>query len=446
MTFEEFKDRVFSVARKKGFDHCQLHLNNTHEFEVMVCDGKVDRYKDARHLKIHFKGLKGDKAGFAVTEIMDEDSANMLVEEAYENLKVVESPDKEFLHDGSGKYEDLKLYTGDFERLTGAEKIELAKKMEKVAKGYDGRIVKVPMNVVGHFGVTERIVNTLGLDVSFSNEGGYAYCSLLASEGDNPKEGFKAVVVKKPEELDVEEVARFAAEEGIKKIGARSLPSGKYTLLIRRNAFAQILGWFSVMFSAERVQKKLSPLAGKLNERIGVERLTIIDDPHMERSFTSRPFDTDGYPTSRKRVVEKGILKTFLHNLKTAHKDGVTSTGNARGSGAGFMNIVVEPGSLSYEELIKSVERGILIIDVAGIHAGCDPISGNYSISAEGFMVENGEITYPVEQITISGNILDMFKNISLVGNDTDLELTLSPNTLAYLPSVVVESVDVAGK
>ena len=110
------------------------------------------------------------------------------------------------------------------------------------------------------------------------------------------------------------------------------------------------------------------------------------------------------------------------------------------------MNIVVEPGSLSYEELIKSMERGILIIDVAGIHAGCDPISGNYSISAEGFMVENGEITYPVEQITISGNILDMFKSISLVGNDTDLELTLNPNMLAYLPSVVVESVDVAGK
>jgi len=447
MDLKTFTDLVFSLGKKKGFEECQIHFTREHEFEVHVSKGKIETFKDADSFSVSFKGLKEGKCGRARVEALDKEAAELLVEEALSNLQIIDSSDVELLHDGSGNYVDVNYYRGNYERLGSSQKVEMAKELERTALATDKRIVMAPRNVFGHVTSEEVIMNTLGLEKEFTNDGGYAYTMVLASDGKTPKSGFKLKASKTPEELDVQGIAREAAREALTLLGATSVESGKYDVIIRRDVVAEILGRFSSIFSAEDVQKKMSPIRDKLGQVIADPVLNLLDDPFIPESFTSRPFDSEGVPTSRKAMIEKGKLVTYLYDLKSAHKDGVKSTGNAVGSTIAPINISLRgEEELSFQELLKHVEKGILVIGVDGLHSGADPISGNFSLSAKGYLVKDGEMVHPVEQITISGNFVDMLTAVKAVGSDHELNLSMYARALALVPSVLVEKLDIAGK
>lgn len=447
MKLKDFIDTVFSLGKKKGFEECQVHFTREREFEVHVSRGKVETFKDADSFAVGFRGLKQGKCGRASVESLDKESAELLVEEAFDNLQVIDSTDVELFHDGTGDYRELDYYKGEYERMDSSQKVAFAKELESHALSLDKRIVMAPRNVFGHVTSEEIIVNTLGLEKEFINDGGYAYTMVLASDGKVPKSGFKVKVSKTPEDLDVHKIAEEAVQEALALLGAESIESGKYDVIIRRDVMAEILGRFSSIFSAEQVQKKMSPVRGKLGQMIANPELSIIDDPFIPESFTSRPFDSEGVPTYRKALVDKGKLVTYLYDLKTAYKDGVRSTGNAVGSSISMINIILEgEKELPFEEMLKQVEKGLLIIGVDGLHSGADPISGNFSLGARGFMIENGEITRPIEQITVSGNFVEMLTRVKLVGSDRELNLSMFARALANVPSVLVGELDIAGK
>jgi len=219
---------------------------------------------------------------------------------------------------------------------------------------------------------------------------------------------------------------------------------------LRNNAAAEILEAFSSVFSAERVQKNLSLLKDKLHEKIASEIITLVDNPYMDKGYASSAFDSEGVPTKEKNIIEKGVLNTYLHNLKTALKDGVDSTGNASRSsykssiGISPTNMYIEPGEKKLDALINGVEEGLMITDVQGLHAGLNPISGDFSLSAQGFLIQKGEIKEPVNQITISGNFLEMLKNVEEVGKD--LRFGLPSNAYIGSPSLKIKNLDVAGE
>jgi len=447
MALKDFADFVFSLGKKRGFEECQIHFAREHEFEIHVSKGKVETFKDADYFSVSFKGLREGKCGRARVEALDREVAKLLVEEALSNLQVIDSSDMELLHDGSGDYVDVDYYKGNYERLGSSQKVEMAKELERTALATDKRIVMAPRNVFGHVTSEEVIMNTLGLEKAFTNDGGYAYTMVLASDGKTPKSGFKLKVSKTPEELDVQDIARKAAREALALLGATSVESGRYNVIIRRDVVAEMLGRFSSIFSAEDVQKKMSPIKDKLGQMIAASVLNLFDDPFIPESFTSRPFDSEGVPTSRKAVIEKGKLATYLYDLKSAHKDGVKSTGNAVGSTIAPINISLKgEEELPFQELLKRVKKGILVIGVDGLHSGADPISGNFSLGARGYLVKDGEIVQPVEQITISGNFVDMLTAVKAVGSDHELNLSMYARALALVPSVLVESLDIAGK
>jgi PmbA protein len=188
------------------------------------------------------------------------------------------------------------------------------------------------------------------------------------------------------------------------------------------------------------VQKNMSLLKGKLNAEIGSPLFTLADDPFLKKSPRSRSFDDEGVATRYKEVVKNGVLTTYLHNLTTAKKDGVSSTGNASGTSVASINFVIQPGKHPFDELVASTVDGILITDLQGAHAGANPVSGDFSLQASGFVVENGKIGKPVALITVAGNFIGMLKDIVAVGNDLK-----SSYYGITSPSIKIRSMAVAG-
>jgi len=232
-------------------------------------------------------------------------------------------------------------------------------------------------------------------------------------------------------------------------LGAKSIKSGKYKIVLENMVVNDLMEIFSSIFSAEEVQKGRSLLRGRLGTKIANDKLTILDDPHISGSLTSASFDAEGIATFKKELISKGILKTYLYNLKTAAKDGVKTTGNATKLSyrspimIAPSNFVIEKGNLSLDELIKKCNNGVFITELAGLNSGANPISGDFSLMASGFKVVDGNIAEPVEQITISSNLFALFNNIEDIGNDVEPS---HPRIVTYFsPSILISEIDVAG-
>jgi PmbA protein len=185
-----------------------------------------------------------------------------------------------------------------------------------------------------------------------------------------------------------------------------------------------LLATFYGVLSADAAQKGLSLLKGRENSEIAMQSVTVLDDPHLPRGLASTPFDAEGVATSRRAIVERGVLTTLLHNLKTAKKQGVQTTGNAsKGSyaspvGVAPTNLYIEPSTVTFDDMLGKLGEGVLITDLTGLHSGTNPISGEFSLGAKGYMVENGAITKPVNQITVAGNFFEALKRVEAVGSD----------------------------
>jgi PmbA protein len=228
--------------------------------------------------------------------------------------------------------------------------------------------------------------------------------------------------------------------------GAAPVPSGAYPVLLRHDVAASLLATFADAFSAESVQRGLSLLTGRLGEAIASPLVTLVDDPFLADGSASAPFDAEGVATVRKEVISSGVLTTYLHNLKTARKDGVRSTGNAaRAShkapvGVAPSNFVLSPGPLQFGELVAAVENGLLVTAVQGLHSGANPVSGDFSLGATGYRIVNGSITAPVDQITLAGNFFRLLAEVEAVGDDLDFTGSFGAPTLR------VRALSVAGK
>ncbi|MCD6551591.1 TldD/PmbA family protein [Thermotoga sp.] len=434
MTLEEFKEKLFSLAKRKAVE-AQISFVETKEFSLRLANGELDQYTDAGKYSLEIKVLKEGKTGVFRTQILED--PERCLEEALGNLQIKDSEEEEFFFEG-GKYEHMETYAGKFEKLSVREKIEVARRAHASASSNE-RIAMVPTVMYRDVVMRKHLSNTLGLNADGIVDGGYLFVMAVAKD-KSPRSGFWFEVARVPEDLNPEEVGRLASKEATSLVGSKPIESGKYPALVRNTALLDLIEMFIPMISAENVQKNLSPLKGKLGSQVGSQVVSIKDLPYHSKGLASTPFDDEGVPTTEKYVLEKGVLKTFLHNLKTARKEGVNPTGNGFENGIQPVNLMLVPGDVSFDDLLKEMGKGVVITEVEGMHAGANSISGEFSLFAKGYWVENGEIVHGLEEFTISGNFLDFLKRVVRVGND----VKVSYRTIA--PSVLVEVLDVAGK
>nr|WP_084251538.1 metallopeptidase TldD-related protein [Kosmotoga arenicorallina] len=399
MKLKEFKEKVFEYARQKGLNDFELYLKIQHEFNVSAQKGALENYKDATLIGASFKVIEKGKVGNSFTEVFTDESAHQLVNEATENLKIIESEYEDLLYSGTGSYNRKDFYRGEFDKLPKVEAVKKIIELEKDLKKRDKHITMVPYNSLGFYVEEIYIANSKGLDLYSKNDGGYLFAMGLASDGKAPKSSFNALVGKKIEDLNIEMLSNRIASDLKLLLHSSPVKSGKYSVIFRNNIFAGFLSAFADMFSAENVQKGLSLLKDRIEDKIASDCFTLIDDPFYKESPVNRYFDDQGVPTKKKSLVEKGVLKTYLYDLKTAKKDNVESTGNAikiwgykAPTDISFINLIVKPGEVSFEELLEELGEGLVIIGLDGLHSGASPVSGNFSLGARGFKVEGGKL------------------------------------------------------
>ena len=450
MILNEFKEKLFKRAEETCFSEYEIYYEAGESLDIEIFKKEVDKYSLNKTMGISFRGIYKGKMGYAYTEIMDDEAIELLIEKAKSNAEIIENEEKEVIFEGSNRYEDFNGYNEELNNISPEEKIKLAMELEDEAYKCSDYVKNTGGCALGTIENERRIINSKGLDISAKVNGIYGFMEPVVTKDGKTNNSYAYKFTNNMSELDIKEIAKKSVEESLAYFGAESVKTGKYRILFKNSVSSELLQTFAGIFSADNAQKGLSLLKGKVGETIGSENLTIVDNPFLKGSLCSSPFDAEGVATYCKNIVEKGQLKMLLHNLKTAFKDSVETTGNA--SKASFTSpikvapttLYIEKGIKSYEEMIKALGNGIIITEVQGTHSGANAVSGDFSLAAKGFLVENDEVIRPVEQITIAGNYFEVMKDSMEVGTDFKLGIPRSGSCFGS-PSVLIREISVAG-
>lgn len=449
MDIKSFANKLFGEGKKFGFTDMEVYFVNSENFEVRAFQRDIDSYNVNTSMGLSFRGIINGKMGYAYTEKFEDEDIEFLLKNASQNAAEAQSDVEVSFFEGSKEYKSLS--DREFKDVEAKRKIEDALKMEEEAFKADKRINSVQYCLLETSKGKRRIINTRGLDVEEETGVAVAYISVVAKKGEDVKNGRNFRVTSDYNKIDFSKMVDEAVKEAISRLGAQSLESGKYKVIFRYDAASNLLKTFSSIFSADSAQKGLSLLKGKVGHKIASNAVTIVDDPFYSGAPLNLSFDDEGVATFAKDIVKNGELKTLLHNLKTAKKEGTNLTGN--GFKASYKspvvvaptNMYIEPGERSFEEAIKDHERAVVITELQGLHSGANAVSGDFSLAASGYLIENGKITMPVEQITVAGNFYDLLLDVEEVLNDLEFGMPSGMGNFGS-PSIVVKEMNISGK
>lgn len=446
---KEFASKVFEKGRDLGFEEMEVYYVDSDSFEVKVYNKEIDAYNVNTSRGLSFRGLLNGKMAYSFTEKFEDEDIDYLVNIAKENVQEVEIEGEEFIFEGSESYHPS--FESKYQEVDAKIKIQDAIKLEELGYSKDERIESVQHCILQTAKGSRRIINTKGLDLSDSSGGSIAYLSLVAKDEESVKSGSSFKIVEDYSKLNFDDIAKEATDETISKIGGESISTGKYKVIFRYDVVSDMLSTFSSIFSADAVHKGLSLLKNKISEKIASDCVNIIDNPFLEAGGSKCTFDDEGVATYNKILVENGVLKSYLHNLKTSKKDGVDSTGN--GFKASYKSPVdisptymyIEKGSRSLEEITSEINEGLIITQLQGLHSGASPVSGDFSLAALGQYIKNGKVVSPVEQITVSGNFYTLLKDIEEVASDFKLSNPSGAGGFGSA-SILIKEINISGK
>ena len=448
MDFNEFKKLVFSLAEDK-FDDMEIYRNEEKTLSIHIFKEEVDKYAIAESSGVSFRGLKDGKMGYSFSETMDEVSAKLLVEQAYDNASYIDTTDLSPIFEPSDEYMINNQIANNINGISNDEKIQLMKDLENRALALDSRITSLANCIYEEYNVTKEIYNSKEVDMTESGGGAVIYIGVVAKDEDDTKTGAALRLFRDFNDIDLDDIAKEAVNEAVSLLHAKPIKSNDYKTIIRGDVFADILGAFFPTFSAENAQKGLSLLKDKTGEMIASETFTIIEDPLFEKGFAVSTFDDEGNATKYKKIIENGRLNTLLYNGKAALKEGIEPTGNGfRDSykapiSTKATNVYVKLGEKSLEELITNMENGVFVTHVAGLHSGLNPVSGDFSMQAQGFLIEDGKIVQGINGVTVAGNFFSMLKDIEEGGNDIKFGFTSGSHFGS--PSIKLNKLSIAG-
>lgn len=449
MNYNDFKKCVMDAALEKGLAEYELYYTESEDLGASAMLHEIQKFTTAVDAGACFRCIFDGKMGYASTELFTEEEAIRIVEAAIQNAIAIESEDMVFIHEAGDTYQEVEKV--DVTEPTGAQLIELVRTLEESLYTKDNRVVEGSQTFASFGRVRTALCNSKGLDLSCE----YACSDLIATvivseQGAKYSQG--EIQVGDFSELDAEKLANITVEKALANIGTESVNSGIYNIVLAKDVVTSLFATFCSIFSADAAQHGLSLFAGKEGEQVANELVTIVDDPFCKDTCIRMPFDGEGVATYTKNIVEHGTLCTLMHNLTTAHKAGVKSTGNGRKSGyASGVNImpynfyIAKGGAGTCEDIFKTIGTGIYITELNGLHAGANAVTGDFSLASEGFWIEDGEKRHAVKNFTISGNFYELLHKISLVGDDLEFQ---APNGGCCFgsPTIMIKDISVAGK
>lgn len=439
-------EKIVSMALDMKADAAEVFLRSRSSTTVEVKEQRVDAFESADDAGAGLRVLDRGRLGFAFTTDLSENALRHLALTAVANAQSTE-PDPFFSVPSapSADYAAVAIYDPNIVNLTAREKIERVMALEREAVAVDPRIKRIRKAASGFSTAETIILNSRGAEVSYLSTACSASIQVVAEDKGESQAGSDFEMNRFYRKIGFEKVGRTAARRALDLLGARRIASLKAPVVLDAEVAQDFLSMMASGFSAENVQKKRSLLMGKLDQEIASSILTIHDDGLLEGGLGTAPSDDEAVPLKKKKVVDNGKLVLFLHNTYTAGKDKTDSTGNGMRAGfkgvpgVGVTNMYVEPGTCSLEELIQQAGKGLFVTEVMGMHTA-NAVSGDFSVGATGFWIEDGMKAYPVREITIAGNILDLMKNVEVVGCDLRFSGRIGS------PSLLIKELSIAGK
>ncbi|HEU4596047.1 MAG TPA: TldD/PmbA family protein [Pyrinomonadaceae bacterium] len=430
---------LVAAFRKQGVDACDVFIVNSSEFNTDVRLGKIEKLEQSISKGLGLRIIKNNATALTYTTDFADKSVKNLVNDSLEIVKVSNADQynglapKEFLGVYDGK---LQMFDDSLAGISPARKVEMAKEMEDAGMKFDKRITNTEGS--NWYDATRQLTlaNSDGFTGQYKSTVASLSVSLLAEENGVKQTDFWYSFNRFANRLDSpRSIGEEAARRVTRKLGGRKVKSQKVPIVLDPLVSRRLVGMVFGAASGRSIYRRSSFLVDKVGAEIASPLVTIVDDATVADGPSSRPFDAEGVRSSRVTVVEKGVLKTFVCDAYAARRLNLKPTGNAARSyqslpSVGSTNLFMAAGASDPKEMVKSVKNGLYITALFG--QGANGVTGDISQGAGGFWIENGEITYPVQEITLAGNALTLLKNITAVGNDLSFKFggTAAPTIL----------------
>lgn len=437
-------DQTLELGKARGLQMDALAI--ARESTAVAYQGrKLEQFSFSETRQLGVRVFDGKHEGVAYTESLDAEALATMVDEAVANSRMIE---REWISalPGAATFKKMdSLYNPALDNVPPERKLEAAQTLEAAALDFDKRITNVASARYGDSRAQVWVANTQGLRGHYQTNSCMAYAHCMAADQNGNVMGYEYQMGRDFNKLDPAAIARAGAEKTLKRLGAQRPATGKYTVVFENRVAEDLVGTLGDYFSAKSVDEKTSPLAGKLGQKIFSSQLTIVDDPFSTAAMGSRPFDEEGYASVATPLVEGGTVKNFLTNSVLAQKMKLPHTASAaRGPSTdlevSYSNLIVTPGSHSFDSLVAADQKVILITSLLGM-AGFRAASGDFSIPVEGYLYENGKPVTALKDFLISGNILQLFSAVEAVGQDV-----LAPVGTTVCPSLLVRDLNVSGQ
>ncbi|MEW6471587.1 MAG: TldD/PmbA family protein [Actinomycetota bacterium] len=417
------------AGEAKPGEQVEAYAARSQGTEIKVFGGEVESLAVENTEGVGVRVVVDGRQGFAWAGSLEPDIVTETLAEARDNA-AFGSPDEYLALPGPGDAADpggdrpaLDLWREAVLATSPDDKVALALELERAVMGADERIRGVRTVSYGDGASEMALANSLGVEATARR----TVCSLsaltLAGEGVGTRTGYGFSVGREPAELDVAEAAHMAAERAVRLLGATQPKSRRLPVVFDPLVASSILGVIAGALNGESVLKGRSMFATRLGETVAGSHLSIIDDPTNPAAFGAAGYDSEGVPTRPVRLIEHGTLAGFLHNVHTGRRSGRGTTGSAVRAGytstpgVGPRALHFEPGPLSPEELLRRAQGGLFVQSITGLHSGASPVSGDFSVGADGLMIRDGALAEPVREVTVASTFQRMLLDLE-VGND----------------------------
>ena len=442
---EQIATDLVARAMRGGATAADVSVAEADEFSTTLRLEQIEKLKEAASKVLGLRVFKGIRSAASFSSDFSASSLDRLVERTLAMASVTSEdpasglPEAELLgrHDG-----DLELYSADVAELSTEDRIDYARRAEQAALAADPRIKNSEGAWFEASVGRKAYANSLGFAGSYRS----SYCAgsvaPVAEDGGMQRDYWYSVSRRRSALESPEAVGRKAAERTLRKLGGRKVATCSVPVIFDQETAPSIVGHVFDAVRGDAIYRSASFLTGKLNQKVASEHITILDDGLRPGGFGTRPFDGEGIASNVTTVIEKGVLSNYLLNCYTARKLNMRTTGNASRSvggppGVGPKNLYLALGPHSAADILKSVKSGFYVTDLIGF--GVNVVTGDYSRGASGLWIENGELTYPVEEVTIAGNLAEMLNHIEMVGSDLEFHSAIAA------PTLLISGLTVAG-
>lgn len=448
MDYQAFKQIIIAQAEALGLTEYELYYTGGSSTVVSAFRHEINEFSSSVTGGACFRCIVNGKMGYASTQALSEVEAKAIVAQAMANAQVLESDEQVFLCEGGKEYEPVD--TEPYALPTTEELVAAVLDTQEKLYAADPAIIDGSETSGASQKSEIAICNSKGLDLYYSTNSTNLAVGAVASNGTEMATEMKSKTGELST-IDVNELVTKAAEGAKLKLGGDQPETAVCPIVLSPEAMCSFLQVFSAVFSSENAQKGLSKLGASEGKKIAADCVTLVDDPFHEENPVKINFDAEGCPAHCKNVIENGVLQTLLYNMKTAAVAGKQTTGNAAKDGYDGAVLVrpftmyLAPGEYTEEEVLAKAGNGVMITSLGGLHAGANPISGDFSLQSAGFLIRDGKKADYVKSFTVAGNFYELLNKITAISDKVTVSRSYGAGLFGS-PYVLIDELSIAGK